>query len=352
MENVKVIIWGLGAMGGGMADMLLTKKGVDIVGVAGRGKKIGTSMYDYIKTERGDRPDVIIQAAEDIIKPGAADIVLLCTDSFTRNAFDRLKFIMEQKINVITSAEEMAYPAAQEPELAKKLDEIAKANGVSCLGTGINPGHIMDLLVLVMTGCMVDVEEITSRRVNSLSPFGPVVMEEQGIGISVDEFKTRKANGTMSGHVGFAESVGMMAEGLGLKVKSFSQDMNPITTDVDRKSPYGFAAAGSCAGVAMTAEAILDNGMPVHMDHPQQIEPEQVGVQTGDYVIIKGTPNVNMVNSPEVEGGLGTIAMCVNMIPQVINADPGLKTMIDLPIPRALMGDVRDRINPDKKIVK
>ena len=52
MENVKVIIWGLGAMGGGMADMLLKKKGVDIVGVAGRGKKIGTSMYDYIKTPR------------------------------------------------------------------------------------------------------------------------------------------------------------------------------------------------------------------------------------------------------------------------------------------------------------
>ena len=102
----------------------------------------------------------------------------------------------------------------------------------------------------------------------------------------------------------------------------------------------------------MTAEAVLSNGMKVHMDHPQQIEPEQVGIQTGDYVIIKGTPSVNLVNSPEIEGGLGTIAMCVNMIPQVINADPGLVTMIDLPIPRALMGDVRDRIKPEKKIVK
>ena len=77
MKEVKVIIWGLGAMGGGMADMLLKKKGVEIVGVAGRGAKIGTSMYDYIKTERGDRPDVIIQAAEDIIKPGAADLSLI-----------------------------------------------------------------------------------------------------------------------------------------------------------------------------------------------------------------------------------------------------------------------------------
>ena len=352
MKEVKVIIWGLGAMGGGMADMLLKKKGVEIVGVAGRGAKIGTSMYDYIKTERGDRPDVKIQAAEDVIKPGAADIVLLCTDSFTKNAFPKLKFIMEQGLNVITSAEEMAYPAAQNPDLAAELDKIAKENGVSCLGTGINPGHIMDLLVLVMTGCLVDVEEITSRRVNSLSPFGPLVMEEQGIGISVEEFMERKANHTMSGHVGFAESVGMIAEGMGLNVKEFSQDMNPITTDVDRKSPHGFAAAGSCAGVAMTAEAVLDNGMPVHMDHPQQIEPEQVGVTTGDYVIIKGTPNVNLLNSPEIEGGLGTIAMCVNMIPHIINADAGLHTMITLPIPRAIMGDFRNLVKEEKKIVK
>ena len=92
MENVKVIIWGLGAMGGGMADMLLKKQGVDIVGVAGRNKKIGTSMYDYIKTPRGDRPDVIIGAPEDVIKPGAADVVLLCTDSFTKEAFPRLRY--------------------------------------------------------------------------------------------------------------------------------------------------------------------------------------------------------------------------------------------------------------------
>jgi 4-hydroxy-tetrahydrodipicolinate reductase len=102
----------------------------------------------------------------------------------------------------------------------------------------------------------------------------------------------------------------------------------------------------------MTADATLSNGMEVRMEHPQQIEPEQVGINTGDYVIIKGTPNINLVNSPEVEGGLGTIAMIANMIPQVINGEPGLHTMISLPIPRAIMGDMRDRINPDKKIVK
>ena len=80
--------------------------------------------------------------------------------------------------------------------------------------------------------------------------------------------------------------------------------------------------------------------------------PDDIEVQTGDYVIIKGTPNINLVNSPEVPGGIGTIAMCVNMIPQVINAKPGLHTMLTLPIPRAIMGDMRQFIDEEMKIVK
>lgn len=352
MENVKVIIWGLGAMGGGMADMLLKKKGVDIVGAVGRGSKIGKSMYDFIQTEKGDRPDVIIGSPEDVIKEGAADVVLCCTDSFTKVAFDRLKFVLEQKINVVSSAEEMAYPMAQEPELAKQLDEIAKANGVSIIGTGINPGLIMDLLVVTMTGCCEEVEHIVSRRVNSLSPFGPVVMKEQGIGITKEEFEDGVKTGHLSGHVGFHESIRMIGDAIGWPVEKITTSMEPIMTDVDRKSPYGFAAAGNVAGVAMKGSGYVGGELRIEMDHPQQIEPEQVGVNTGDYVIIKGTPNINMVNSPEVPGGIGTIAMCVNMIPHIINARPGLHTMIDLPVPRVIMGDMRDLISPEAKIVK
>lgn len=344
-ENVKVIIWGLGAMGSGMADMLLKKKGVDIVGVAGRGAKLGKSMYDYLETERGDRPDVLIGTPEEVITEKAADVVLLCTGSFTKTEFDRIKFILEKKINVISSAEEMAYPMAQEPELAKQLDKIAKDNGVTVLGTGINPGLIMDLLVVIMTGCCEDVEHITARRVNSLSPFGPAVMHEQGIGITEKEFRDGVKNKTLSGHVGFPESIQMIADAIGWKLsKPVEQSMEPIVTDVDRKSPHGFAKAGNVAGCAMKGFGYVDGELKIEMDHPQQIEPEQVGVQTGDYVIIKGTPNINLVNSPEVPGGIGTIAMCVNMIPQVINARPGLKTMIDLPVPRVIMGDMRELI--------
>jgi 4-hydroxy-tetrahydrodipicolinate reductase len=352
MQNIKVIIWGLGSMGSGMAEMLLKKKGVDIVGVVGRGNKIGKSMYDLLPIEKGSRPDICIGAPEDIIKERAADVVLLCTDSFTAAAFSKIKFILEKKINCITSAEEMAYPAAKEPELTRKLDEIAKANGVSVLGTGINPGLIMDLLVIMMTGCCESVDHIVSRRVNSLSPFGPAVMHEQGIGISKLEFNEGVKTGKLAGHVGFNESITMIADAIGWKVSEIKQSMEPIITDVDRKSPYGFAKAGNVAGCAMKGNGYIDGKLKIEMDHPQQIEPEQVGVKTGDYVIIKGTPDINMVNSPEVPGGIGTIAMCVNMIPHIINARPGLHTMITLPVPRAIMGDMRDLVSDEARVIK
>lgn len=346
MENVKVVIWGFGAMGSGMAKMLLQKKGVEIVGVCDRNKaRVGKDMYEVLGVDRGNREPVIINSnIEEVLTKGCCDVCLTATDSFTEAAFPRLKYCLEQKVNVISTAEEMAYPQAQTPELAAELDKIAKDNGVTILGTGINPGLIMDLLVVCLTGCMTDVEYIEAKRVNSLSPFGHTVMEEQGVGMKVDEFNRRCEEGTMAGHVGFAESVQMIADAIGWKVDKFQQQMKAIVTTVDRKSPHGFAAAGDVAGVNMTGQGYVDGEVKIDMIHPQQIEPEMEGTFTGDYIKIKGTPEVNMSINPEVEGGLGTIAMCVNMIPHVINASTGLKTMIDLPVPRAIMGDMRDLI--------
>lgn len=346
MENVKVAIWGFGAMGSGVAKVLLAKKGVDIVGVCDiHPARVGKSIFEVLGVEKGDRADVIVNPKiEEVAFNKNCDICVIATDSFTKKAFPKIKYVLEQGINVVSTAEEMSYPKAQQPELARELDRIARENGVTVLGTGINPGLMMDLLAICLTGCMTDVETVTCRRVNSLSPFGPAVMEEQGVGVTVEAFEKGVQDGTLAGHVGFAESVGMIAEALGWNVEKFEQQMKPIVTTVDRKSPYGFAAAGDVAGVNMTGQGYVDGEVKIDMYHPQQIEPEMEGTHTGDYIILKGTPEVNMAINPEVDGGIGTIAMVVNMIPHVINARPGLKTMIDLPVPRAIMGDFRDFI--------
>jgi len=348
---VKVAIWGFGAMGQGIARTLLGKKGVEITGICDINPAIvGKGLFEVLEV-----PATPIQAEvkivtdiKEAVKPASCDVCILATDSFIAKSFDKMVTLLNLGVNVITSAEEMAFPKANEPKLAAELDELAKANGVSVLGTGINPGLVMDLLAICLSGAMTDVSKVTCKRVNSLSPFGPTVMEEQGVGISVEEFSEKE----LAGHVGFAESIGMIAEGLGLEVDKFDQQMKPIITSIDRKSPYGFAKAGSLAGINMTGQGTKDGKVIIDMIHPQQIEPEMEGTNTGDYIVLEGSPPISMQISPEINGGVGTIAMCINCIPQVINSDPGLITMLDIPVPRAIMGDFRTLIKDGKKIAK
>lgn len=348
MEKIKIIIWGFGAMGRGMAKMLLMKKGVEITGVCDVNPDYENQNFLDVLSVQSDHPKVFIQKdIDELLKNTQADVVLLCTDSFVKGAFDKIKKIVSHKMNCISTAEEMAYPMASEPVLARQIDNLAKAFGVTVLGTGINPGFIMDLLVVALTGAMVDVEHIEAKRINSLSPFGPTVMHEQGVGISVGEYHKRIMDKKLAGHVGFAESTHMIADALGVKLDDFQQQMEPIITNVDRRSPYGEALAGTLAGINMTGQGLVDGSVFIDMIHPQQIEPEMEGTETGDFITIKGTPNIRMSITPEVNGGIGTIAMCVNMIPHVINARPGLKTMIDLPVPRAILGDMRDLLEKE-----
>ncbi|MCL2204745.1 MAG: 2,4-diaminopentanoate dehydrogenase [Defluviitaleaceae bacterium] len=352
MSNIKVALWGFGAMGQGIAKVLLTKKGVEITGVCDINPAlVGKGFIEALGISGAAQGDVKITASiEEAVQPKSCDVCILATDSFTAKAFPKMEALIKLGVNVISTAEEMAFPAAQEPELTKKLDELAKAHGVSVLGTGINPGLVMDLLALCLSGAMTDVESVMCKRVNSLSPFGKAVMEEQGVGISVAEFDKGVADGTLAGHVGFAESVAMIATGMGLETDGFKQQMKPIVTSIDRTSPYGFAPAGHLAGVNMTGQGLKNGKVIIDMYHPQQIEPEMEGTHTGDYIELQGNPPISMQITPEIDGGLGTIAMCINCIPQTINADPGVITMLDIPVPRAIMGDFRTLVKPGKRI--
>lgn len=353
MQNVKVAVWGFGAMGSGIVSTLLRKTGVDVVGVCDtHPERAGKSIFEVLGASRDGRADVIVSPDIDsILQPGGCDICVIATDSFVERVYDKILRVLKQKINVITLAEEMSYPKAQHPEMAAAMDQAARENGVSVMGTGINPGLVMDLLAICLSGAMTDVDYVRCERVNSLSPFGEAVMKEQGVGSTVADFDKGVADGSLTGHVGFAESVRMISDATGMGVDSFRQQMSSIVTGVDRKSAHGAAKAGDVAGVNMTGQGLRDGTVVIDMLHPQQIEPGDEGVETGDYIELRGTPPIRMAIQPEIDGGIGTIAMCVNCIPHVINADPGLITMIDIPVPRAILGDFRDFVKPHKKVV-
>lgn len=339
MSKTRVIIWGLGAMGGGMAKFLLDREGIEIVGaikhrpvegdpdlgkVLGLGKKLGVKVSNDVNK---------------VLKT-KADIVLHSTSSFTKDVFPELAKIMNSKKNVITIAEEMAYPQANEPALSKKIDALAKKNKVSVLGTGINPGFVLDTLIIALTGICANVKKIKAMRINDLSPFGPTVMRTQGVGTTVKEFYQGLKNGSIVGHIGFLESINMIADAIGWDLTEVKQTREPIITKVYRRTPHVEVQPGMVAGCKHIGYGMRGKEVLITLEHPQQICPGLEKIETGDYIKIEGTPNVNLSIKPEIPGGIGTMAIAINMIPAVIKASPGLKTMSDLPVPSVILKDI------------
>jgi 4-hydroxy-tetrahydrodipicolinate reductase len=238
----------------------------------------------------------------------------------------------------------MSYPSYEAPGLCAEIHRLAVENKVTVTGTGINPGFVLDLLVIALTGVCFRVESITAKRVNDLSPYGPSVLQTQGVGITPEAFSRGVEDGSVVGHFGFPESISMIARALGWKIDRIEQTREPIISNVHRETPFVKIEPGLTAGCTHTAKGYMDGKAVIHLIHPQQVHPHLEDVQTGDYIEIKGEPDVNFSSGPEIPGGIGTIALAVNMIPQVVAGLPGLKTMADLPVPAAIMGDVRQLI--------
>ncbi|HKL12640.1 MAG TPA: 2,4-diaminopentanoate dehydrogenase [Halanaerobiales bacterium] len=340
MENIKVVLWGMGSMGSGMGKYLVGKEGIEIVGaIAHRESKAGKDVSEFfdLDNEVGVKVtnDPMSVITEDV------DVVLQATSSFVKDVYPQIEKIVKKKVNVISIAEEMAYPKVQAKELSEKIDKLAQEYGVSVLGTGINPGFVLDLMIIALSGACPRVEKIEASRINDLSPFGPTVMQTQGVGTTVEEFEKGIKDGSIVGHIGFLESINMIADRLGIKLDKIEQSREPIVSETHRETPHVKVEPGMVAGCRHIARGYSDGKEVILLEHPQQIHPEKEGTETGDYIKIKGTPDINMSIQPEIPGGIGTMAVAINMIPVIVNARAGLVTMKDLPVPAAMIGDAR-----------
>ena len=162
-------------------------------------------------------------------------------------------------------------------------------------------------------------------------------MKTQGVGTTVSQFEKGVRDGTITGHIGFKQSIRMIADALGWELDSITENREPIVTNVPRETPYIKIGPGMVAGCNHKAYGFRNGEAVITLEHPQQVHPSLADVCTGDYIEITSTATtIKMAITPEIPGGHGTIAMAVNMIPHVITASPGLKTMLDLPFPRLL----------------
>ena len=329
---IKVAAWGTGMMGQGLLGYILDRpRDIELVGAivtnpAKEGKTVGELV--------GRQCDVRMTTDSERVLAENPDVVCVCTQSFLHEITDQVEPCVRAGANVLCIAEKLAFPWASDPEWADRFDKLAKEYGVSILGTGVNPGFILDALIVMWTSISLSVDRIEAQRVNDLSPFGPTVMKTQGVGTTVEEFERGVADGTIVGHIGFPESIYLIARALGWKIDRIEETREPIVTTVERSTPHVTVAAGDVAGCKQIGRGYTNGELKIELVHPQQIHPEMEGVSTGDYIRIFGDPEVNMATNPEIPGGKGTYASTGNYIPLIGAAPAGMLTVVDLPLPR------------------
>lgn len=340
-DSIRVIVLGTGQMGSGIARLLLQKVGLQLSGVYARRKqREGMEVGRVIGLGR----DLGIHVAtnlEEVLDRTLPHVAIQATCSTVADALEEISTLLRYGVPVISIAEEMAFPRYRSPTMAGEMETLAIQHSVAVLGTGINPGFVLDLLIIALTGICADVQAISAQRVNDLSPYGPSVLETQGIGLTPEEFDKGVEKGRVVGHIGFPESIHMLASALGWTIDRIEEERKPIISKVFRETPFVVVQPGQVAGCLHRAVAYRGDKAVVTLHHPQQIHPHLEGVETGDVIEITGTPNIRLVGTPEIPGGVGTCALAVNMIPRVLNAQPGLYSMADLPVPAAILGDAR-----------
>lgn len=329
---IRVAVWGTGMMGQGLLGYLLDRPSdVEIVGaIVTNPAKDGLTVGGLI----GRECDVRMTTDAAAVLAKRPDVVCICTQSNLEEVEGQIVAAIEAGCNVLCIAEKLAYPWASDADWAQRIDELAEKRGVSVLGCGINPGFVLDALIVTLSSVCLRVDRIVAERVNDLSPFGPTVMASQGVGTTVEEFERGLTEGRIVGHIGFPESIGIIADALGWRIDRVEESREPIVSSVERSTPHVRVAPGQVAGCRHIGRGYEGDVLRIELIHPQQIRPEAEGVTTGDHIHIYGDPELHVRNEPEIPGGKGTYASTGNYIPLIVDAPAGLLTVTDMPVPR------------------
>ena len=321
----KVVQFGCGPIGCSVARLAAKKQNLEIVGavdlvnagkdigeVAGMDRKLGVIISDDADTVLGKtRPDAVFHT----------------TGSSLENVFPQLEKIMKHGCNIVSTCEELSYPYYKQPALADKIDKLAKDNQVTVLGTGVNPGFLMDAWPLFMTGVCQNVTKIKAVRIQDASSRRIPFQKKIGAGRTPEEFNKLVEEGTLR-HVGLPESIAQIAGGMGWKLDDITETIEPVILDTEVSSDFVTVKRGQAAGVKQVGHGINGGKQVITLEFQAYIGARE----SYDAVYITGTPNMEVIIKGGTHGDIATAAMAVNAVPRVVDAAPGLITMKDLPM--------------------
>jgi len=327
-KPIKVLHFGLGPIGAGVVKQVAARKGFKIVGAVDIDPaKAGRDLGEVAGVGRALKVKVSDDARK-AIKSSKPDVVVLCTSSSVKGVLPQIESILKLKVPIVSTTEELAYPTKSNMKYARVIHQLAKKAKVAVLGTGVNPGFVMDALPITLTGVCekvdaVRVERIQDARVRRL-PF----QQKIGAGLTREQFQRKVDDGSVR-HVGLAESVSMIAEAFGWKLDRITDEIQPRIATQTVASEYLAVDPGYVCGIIQDGIGYR-NGLPVITLH---MEAYLGAPESYDSVEISGSPALKMKIVGGVHGDIATTSIVVNSLPKILEVAPGLHTMRDMPIP-------------------
>ncbi len=260
------------------------------------------------------------------LQPDAAIVATVSTvESIAKDLFA----LIAAGVNVVSTCENLSYPWLKTPELARQLDEAARQAGVTIVGTGVNPGFVLDALPVFLTRPCETVRQVRAVRVVDTAQRRRQLQLKTGAGLTEAEFRARAQAGQL-GHVGLSESAALIARGLGWEVtpEHIHETIEPVLRPTTVQTDYVTAGPELCKGQFQRVTVQAEEGRSIILELTMELG----AAEQYDEIFIEGEPNVHV----RIEGGLfgdtATAGCTVNILRQVWQAPPGLLTVLDLPV--------------------
>ena len=330
---IRVMFYGLGPIGAAVVRQVAARKGFKVVGgIDIDPAKIGRDLGEVVGIDRPLKVRVTNDAA-GALKREKPDAVVLCTSSALRKVMPQIETILKARVPIVSTTEELSYPVGRNRSVARRIDMMAKRAKVAVLGTGVNPGFVMDALPIALTAACERVDSIHIDRIQDARVRRLPFQQKIGSGLTTEQFQKKVADQSVR-HVGLAESVTMIADAFGWKLERVTDEIKPKIADKTVESEFLAVDPGYVCGIVQDGIGWKD-GKPIITLH---MEAYLGAPESYDSVVIEGHPRIEQKIAGGVHGDIATASITVNSIPKIIAASPGLHTMRDMALPSWFSG--------------
>ena len=334
------------------------EKGAEIVGAVDLNPAvIGKDIGDILGTEKKNVVVTPVQDARQMLLNTKPDIVIVTTMSLLNDLEEPLMLCAELGINAITTCEEAFYPMNSNPELTKKIDELAKKNNCTITGSGYQDIY-WGQLVSSIAGSTQTIKKIKGSSSYNVEEYGIALAKAHGAGLDLATFEKEVASSDNISNEARQELInkgeflpsymwnvnGWLCSKLGLTPISQVQKCVPQTykEDIFSSTLNMTVKAGDATGMSAVVTTETKEGITLETECIGKVYSKE-DFDKNEWTI-EGEPNTTIVVERPSTVEL-TCASIVNRLPDVINARAGY-------VPTEEISELQFKVKPLNEYVK